>query len=63
MVRLNTYITLFMLCNIKTTKITAVGNPPYAIVSKDKKLARETVQKHIRKTQLLVRSYFANKYK
>ncbi len=34
-----------------------------AILKKDKKLARETVQKHIRKTQLLVRSYFANKNK
>ena len=32
-------------------------------LARDKKLARETVQKHIRKTQLLVRSYFANKKK
>ena len=34
-----------------------------AIVSGDKKLAQDTIQKHIRKTQTLVRAYYANKKK
>lgn len=32
-----------------------------AIVAKDKELAKDTIQKHIRKTQVLVRKYYANK--
>lgn len=32
-----------------------------AIVASDKELAKETIQKHIRKTQVLVRNYYAKK--
>lgn len=32
-----------------------------AIKTKDKELAKETIQKHIRKTQVLVRNYYAHK--
>lgn len=34
-----------------------------AIVSGDKDHAKETIQKHIRKTQVLVRNYYANRQK
>lgn len=34
-----------------------------AIESQDKKLAQETIQKHIRKTQMLVRQYYTQKEK
>lgn len=34
-----------------------------AIESKDKKLAKETIQKHIKKTQMLVRQYYTQKEK
>lgn len=34
-----------------------------AIVARDKELAKEKIQKHIRKTQMLVRTYYENKAK
>lgn len=34
-----------------------------AILAKDKEQAKDTIQKHIRKTQLLVRNYYASKRK
>ena len=34
-----------------------------AIIANDKELAKETIQKHIRKTQVLVRKYYTNKGK
>ena len=34
-----------------------------SIVAGDKELAKDTIQKHIRKTQTLVRAYYANKKK
>ncbi|MEG0592773.1 MAG: FCD domain-containing protein [Coprobacillus sp.] len=33
-----------------------------SIIAGDKEHAKETIQKHIRKTQVLVRNYYSNKH-